>query len=86
VIVPSQAIQRSSAGEAQAYVVTGDNPVSLRPLRTGALTEAGWIVEDGLKRRETVVVEGFQKIQPGMPVTPKPWRDARAAAAAAAKP
>lgn len=82
VIVPPQAIQRSSAGEAQAYVVTGDKTLVLRPLRTGALTEAGWIVEDGLKPGETIVVEGFQKIQPGMPVTPKPWRDAGAAAAA----
>ncbi len=82
VSVPAQAIQRSSAGEAQAYVVTGDNTLSLRPLRTGALTDAGWIVEDGLKAGETVVVEGFQKIQPGMVVTPKPWRDAGAAASA----
>jgi len=82
VIAPPQAIQRSSAGEAQAYVVTDDKTLVLRPLRTGALTEAGWIVEDGLKPGDMVVVEGFQKIQPGMAVTPKPWRDAGAAAAA----
>ncbi|KQP40871.1 RND transporter [Methylobacterium sp. Leaf104] len=79
VIVPAQAIQRSSAGEAQAYVVT-EGRTALRPLRTGPLTEAGWIVEEGLKAGETVVVEGFQKIQPGMAVKPVPWAGARAAA------
>ncbi|KQO56578.1 efflux RND transporter periplasmic adaptor subunit [Methylobacterium sp. CM6241] len=73
VVVPAQAIQRSSAGEAQAYVVVSGK-TALRPLRTGALTDAGWTIEDGLKAGEIVVVEGFQKIQPGMPVNPVPWK------------
>ena len=81
VIVPAQAIQRSSAGVAQAFVVGGDKTLALRPLRVGALTDAGWIVEEGLKPGETVVVEGFQKIQPGMAVNPVPWQDDRTAAA-----
>lgn len=77
VIVPAQAIQRSSAGVAQAFVVGTDRTVALRPLRAGALTDAGWIVEEGLKPGEIVVVEGFQKIQPGMAVNPVPWMGAR---------
>ncbi len=81
VVVPAQAIQRSSAGEAQAFVVGADKAVALRPLRTGALTDAGWIVEDGLKPGESVVVEGFQKIQPGMTVNPVSWKGARTATA-----
>ncbi|TXN46550.1 efflux RND transporter periplasmic adaptor subunit [Methylobacterium sp. WL7] len=80
VIVPAQAIQRSSAGEAQAYVVE-DGKTALRPLRTGALTDAGWIVEEGLKAGEAVVVEGFQKIQPGMAVNAVAWTGGRTAAA-----
>ncbi|OXE37736.1 efflux transporter periplasmic adaptor subunit, partial [Methylobacterium radiotolerans] len=70
VIVPAQAIQRSSAGEAQAFVVGADRVLALRPLRTGAMTEVGWIVEEGLKPGETVGVEGFQKIPPGLAVNP----------------
>ena len=81
VVVPAQAIQRSSAGEAQAYVVD-DGKLALRPLRTGALTDDGWIVEEGLKVGETVVVEGFQKIQPGMAVDPVAWNGGRTASAA----
>ena len=80
VVVPAQAIQRSSAGEAQAYVVQ-DGKTALRPLRTGSLTDAGWIVEEGLKAGETVVVEGFQKIQPGMAVNPVAWTGGKTAAA-----
>jgi membrane fusion protein (multidrug efflux system) len=80
VVVPPQAIQRSSAGEAQAYVVQ-DGKTALRPLRTGPLTDAGWIVEEGLKAGETVVVEGFQKIQPGMAVNPVAWTGGKTAAA-----
>ncbi|TDR84507.1 efflux RND transporter periplasmic adaptor subunit [Enterovirga rhinocerotis] len=76
VLVPAQAIQRSSAGEAQAYVVEEGGRLALRPLRTGALTEAGWLVEEGLEPGETVVVEGFQKIRPGATVAPVPWKPA----------
>ncbi|MBN4095992.1 efflux RND transporter periplasmic adaptor subunit [Methylobacterium sp. OT2] len=83
VVVPAQAIQRSSAGVAQVYVVGEDRTATLRPMRAGALTDAGWIVEDGLKAGETVVVEGFQRIQPGMAVNPLPWHGARTAAASA---
>ncbi|ACL57958.1 efflux RND transporter periplasmic adaptor subunit [Methylobacterium nodulans] len=78
-IVPAQAIQRSSAGEAQAFVVEEGNRVMLRPLNTGALTDAGWIVEEGLRPGEIVVVEGFQKIQPGVSVKPVPWKGSRTA-------
>ncbi|WAS92465.1 efflux RND transporter periplasmic adaptor subunit [Nannocystis punicea] len=73
IVVPPQAIQRSSAGEAQAYVVDGDNKIALKPLRTGPLTDLGWVVEDGLVAGETLVVEGFQKIGPGASVKPVPW-------------
>ncbi|WP_058618340.1 efflux RND transporter periplasmic adaptor subunit [Methylobacterium indicum] len=81
VVVPAQAIQRSSAGVAQVFVVGAERTATLRPVRVGALTDAGWIVEEGLQPAETVIVEGFQRIQPGLAVTPLPWRSARSAAA-----
>ena len=80
VVVPAQAIQRSSAGVPQVYVVGPDRTAALRPVRVGALTDSGWIVEDGLRPAETVVVEGFQKIQPGLAVNPLPWPGVRTAA------
>lgn len=83
VVVPAQAIQRSSAGVAQVFVVGEDRTAALRRVRAGPLTDAGWIVEEGLKAGESVVVEGFQRMQPGMAVNPLPWHGARTAAASA---
>ncbi|PCC72368.1 membrane fusion protein, multidrug efflux system [Nannocystis exedens] len=83
IVVPPQAIQRSSAGEAQAFVVDDAGKIALRPLRTGPLTARGWIVEEGLSAGETVVVEGFQKIRPGASVTPMPWAPPSPASATA---
>ncbi|MBZ5711566.1 efflux RND transporter periplasmic adaptor subunit [Nannocystis pusilla] len=75
VVVPPQAIQRSSAGEAQAFVVDGAGKVALKPLRTGPLIDVGWVVEDGLAAGEILIVEGFQKIGPGASVKPIPWSE-----------
>jgi membrane fusion protein (multidrug efflux system) len=35
-----------------------------------------WIVTDGLKQGDVVIVEGLQKVQPGAPVKPVPWKPA----------
>jgi len=32
-----------------------------------------WVVSSGLKAGERVIVDGFQKVKPGAPVTPMPW-------------
>lgn len=79
IVVPPQAIQRSSAGEAQAFVVDAAGRVTLKPLRTGPLTDVGWIVEEGLSPGDVVVVEGFQKLQIGATVQARPWAAATAA-------
>ena len=73
IVVPPQVIQRSSAGEAQAFVVDAAGKIAQKPLRTGPLTDQGWVVEEGLSPGEIVVVEGFQKIQPGAVVKSVPW-------------
>jgi len=32
-----------------------------------------WIISQGLKPGDRVIVEGTLKVRPGMPVTPQPW-------------
>jgi hypothetical protein len=34
-----------------------------------------WVVKEGLKPGERVIVEGVQKVRAGMPVTPKPFQE-----------
>ena len=82
--VPQQAVQRSSDGGASVWVLDPSNQPVPRAIRTGAAVGDEWVVEDGLKAGDTVVVEGFQKIRPGAPVQPTPWKGGAAPAQGAA--
>jgi len=73
IAIPQQAIQRDSGGRSQVYVITDENLAELRTVRLGRVVGERWVVEEGLKAGDKVVVEGFQKIRPGAPVTAQPW-------------
>ena len=66
-------------------VVGADNKVSIRPVKVAERIGSDWIIEDGLKPGEKVVVEGTQKVKPDMMVNPQPFDPEAAAKAAAAK-
>ncbi|MDQ2991139.1 MAG: efflux transporter periplasmic adaptor subunit, partial [Pseudomonadota bacterium] len=56
-----------------------------RPVKVGSQQGANWVVLDGLKPGEQVVVDGFQKMMvPGAPVKAVPWTATAAAPVAAA--
>jgi membrane fusion protein (multidrug efflux system) len=55
-----------------------------RNVKIGGATGSQWIVLEGLKAGEQVIVEGFQKMRPGAPVKPVPWTGAAARPAPAA--
>jgi membrane fusion protein (multidrug efflux system) len=42
-------------------------------VKVSAGVNGQWVVTDGLKPGEQVVVDGFQKIRPKAPVKPVPW-------------
>ncbi|GIK95847.1 MAG: MexE family multidrug efflux RND transporter periplasmic adaptor subunit [Alphaproteobacteria bacterium] len=73
IAVPQQAVQRDAGGSAQLYVVGADGTLELRIVTAGRTMGERWVIEDGLAAGEQVVVEGFQKIRPGMPVTAQGW-------------
>jgi RND family efflux transporter MFP subunit len=66
-LVPQKAVTELQ-GLYQIAVVGNDSRVSVRSVRVGERTGSMWIIEDGLKRGERVVVEGVQKVRDGMPV------------------
>lgn len=70
-LVPQRAVSEIQ-GRYLLAVVGADNKVDVRPTQVGARIGADWIIEQGLKPGEQVVVEGVQKVRPGMTVTPKP--------------
>ena len=81
--VPATAVTRTPQGTATVMVVGQDNKVALRTVRTGALVDGFWLVDDGLKAGERVIVSGVQKLRPGTVVK---VAAAPAAAAPAAAP
>ena len=78
--VPQQAVQRSDTGGSEVYLVRADNRAILQPMRAGRVVGEEWLVLDGLKPGDRVVVEGFQKFASGDVVDPIPWRSTRTAA------
>jgi membrane fusion protein (multidrug efflux system) len=81
--VPQQAVQRNDTGGSEVYVVRPDNRAVIKPMRAGRVVDEQWLVLDGLDPGDRVVVEGFQKFEPGDVVDPVPWQPTQAAADAA---
>ena len=50
------------------FVVDKDNKVEKRMVTTGASYKQQWIINKGLKKGERVMVDGLQKVRPGMVV------------------
>lgn len=93
IVVPQQAVTRGGPQGDTLMVVGPDNKPVQRSVRIASQQGSSWVVTDGLKEGERVMVDGFQKLQmlpPGTPVKPVPWQSssagtpAPAAAAAAA--
>ncbi|CCE02807.1 efflux RND transporter periplasmic adaptor subunit [Bradyrhizobium sp. STM 3809] len=74
IVVPSQAVQRTTAGGSAVYVVNDEGRANLQPVRLGRALNGGMLVEDGLKPGWRIVVDGFQKFGPGSAVTPVAWK------------
>jgi membrane fusion protein (multidrug efflux system) len=71
VLVPQRAVQELQ-GLYSLAVVGADNKVSFRNVKVGPRDGSLWVIEEGLKPGERVIVEGFQKAREGAVVAPKP--------------
>ncbi|WP_082584343.1 efflux RND transporter periplasmic adaptor subunit [Noviherbaspirillum sp. Root189] len=85
ITVPQQAVMRDMTG-ASVMVVGADGKVTQRPIKADRSQGNSWIVSEGLKEGDQVIVEGLQKVKPGAAVKSIPWKNASAAAPAAAAP
>ena len=71
--LPQQAVTRTAQGDT-VMIVGDDGKVSPRPLKIGSAKGSQWVVLSGLMSGEKVMVDGFQKLQPGATVKPVPWQ------------
>lgn len=85
-LVPQAAVTQTDQG-ALVMTVGAENKVTPRPVRTGEWRGKDWIILEGLKAGDKVIVDNLIKLRPGMPVSPKgPGEPPANAAAAPAKP
>lgn len=71
-LVPQRAVSLDQQGH-YVWVVTTDATAERRNVEVGIRSGADWTVLDGLVDGDKVVVEGLQKLRPGLAVTPKPY-------------
>ncbi|MDD5334824.1 MAG: efflux RND transporter periplasmic adaptor subunit [Rhodoferax sp.] len=78
ILLPQQAVTRGAQGDT-VMVVGADNQLTPRPIKLGSAQDNKWVVLEGLKAGEQVMVDGFQKLPRGKPgdpiiVKPVPWQ------------
>lgn len=71
-LVPQRAVTEIQ-GKYLIAVVGEDNKVDVRQVKPGERVGSDWIISEGLKPGEKVIVEGTQKARPGATVAPKPF-------------
>jgi len=71
-LAPQQGITRDPKGSATALIVGADDKVEQRSVSVSRTVGDQWLVSDGLKAGDRLIVEGVQKVQPGMAVKAVP--------------
>lgn len=69
-LVPQRAVNRNPKGAATAMFLTADNKVETRVLATVQAVGTSWLVDDGIKDGDRLIVDGLQKIRDGQVVNP----------------
>jgi membrane fusion protein (multidrug efflux system) len=68
-LVPQVAVQTSELGKS-VYVVNDKSEATVRPVVAGRWIGADWVILDGLKAGDKVIVDNLIKLRPGSPVAP----------------
>ncbi len=82
ILAPQQGIFRDVRGNATALVINADSKVELREVTADRTVGDSWLVSQGLKSGDRLIVEGTARVQPGQAVTPVVVKPGAAPAAA----
>jgi membrane fusion protein (multidrug efflux system) len=72
-LVPQRAVVEAQ-GSYSVVVVGPDDKASIRPVKTGERVDQMWVITEGIKAGEQIIVEGGQKAKEGAPVRPKQFK------------
>ncbi|HPD29858.1 MAG TPA: efflux RND transporter periplasmic adaptor subunit [Phycisphaerae bacterium] len=73
ILVPQQAVSRDHKGNPVALIVDAEGKVQQKTLAADRAIGNKWLVSSGLEPGDRVIVEGLQKVRPGMPVKTVPF-------------
>jgi membrane fusion protein (multidrug efflux system) len=69
-LVPQRAVQEVQ-GQYSVATVSGDDAVTFHNVKVGPKTASSWVIEEGVKPGDRVIVEGLQRVKDGSKVTPR---------------
>ena len=70
-VVPQSAVKELQGGY-EVALLGPDNKAIIRPVKAGEKAGTMWVIDEGLKPGDQVIVEGIEKVKDGTPVVPKP--------------
>ncbi len=82
ILVPQRGVTRNQAGNAMVMVVGAEEKVEPRVIKVSQTIGSNWLVTEGLKTGDRVILEGIQKARPGTAVKAVPFNDKPDAASA----
>lgn len=73
ILIPQQGVTRNPTGNAMVMVVGAEDKVEPRVIKAARTVGDSWLVSEGLKTGDRVILEGLQKARPGTPVKTVPF-------------
>jgi len=86
ILVPQQSVSRDPKGNPVALIVDGSEKVAQRKITVDRAIGDKWLVSEGLKPGDRLIVEGSQRVRPGASVKVVPFEAGQKAAPDAVKP
>lgn len=68
ILIPQEAVSRNTKGEPLVQIVDESDAVAMRPVEIDRAIGNQWMIASGLSKGDRVIVEGMQRIRPGMKV------------------
>ena len=85
IVIPQKAVQQTDNGHV-VFLATPQGTAEVRPVIVGEWVGNDWVIKQGLKAGEQVIVDGFQRLRPGSPIKVTGGQKQAAPAAAASAP